>query len=290
MVADGSTKVAIMDLIQEQTRRNTEADATWVLYTPHRDRVTQLLLGARTSTSTRLCLLGAGNLNDLDLAALSTAFREIVLVDVDAAALRRGLSRQGFSEDARFRVLAPTDISGVFAKLTQMENDQQVRDESIDSCLRTLAQFRSFGEHVCYDVVASVGLLTQLIDGVIRSVGEPYPRSWELVSAIRTQHLRLMLELTVPGGAAVLVTEVVSSDSCPALLSVDEGGLPDLVRREVAARNFFTGTNPVALQQLLRTETCLVEQLANMQFTEPWLWQFLTRTYAVYGLTMRKRG
>ena len=99
-----------------------------------------------------------------------------------------------------------------------------------------------------------------------------------------------MLELTVPGGAAVLVTEVLSSDSCPALLSVDEGGLPELVRCEVAARNFFTGTNPAALQQLLRTEITLAEQLANTRFAEPWLWQFLTRVYAVYALTMRKRG
>ena len=279
-----------MDLIQEQVRRNTEADATWMLYAPHRERVTQLLLNARTSTGERLCLLGAGNLNDLDLTALSSAFREIVLVDVDAAALRRGLSRQGFAEDARFRVMAPTDVSGVFAKLAQMKNDQQVRDEAIDSCLRTLTQPHGLGEHVRYDVVASVGLLTQLIDGVIRSVGESHPRSWELVSAVRTQHLRLMLELTVPGGAAVLVTEVVSSDSCPALLSVGESDLPDLLKREIAAKNFFTGTNPTALQQLLRTETGLTEQLANTRFAEPWLWSFLARIYAVYALTMRKRG
>lgn len=279
-----------MDLIQEQARRNTEADATWLLYAPHRERVTQLLLDARTSTGKRLCLLGAGNLNDLDLAALSSAFREIVLVDVDAAALRRGLSRQGFAEDVRFRVVAPTDISGVFAELAQMKNGRQVHDEAIDSCLRALAQPRNLGEEVRCDVVASIGLLTQLIDGVMRSVGESHPRSWELVSAIRTQHLRLMLELTAPGGAAVLVTEVVSSDTCPALLSVGERDLPELLRREIAAKNFFTGTNPAALQQLLRTEISLAEQLANVQLTEPWLWPFLTRIYAVYAITMRTRG
>lgn len=279
-----------MDLIQEQARRNTEADAAWVLYAPHRARVTQMLLDARTATSERLCLLGAGNLNDLNLAALSTAFGEIVLVDVDAAALRRGLSRQGLAEEARFRVMASTDVSGVFAELAAMKSDQQIGDEAIDDCLRLLAQSHGLVEHGRYDVVASVGLLTQLIDGVIRSVGESHPRSWELVAAMRMQHLRLMLELTAPGGAAVLVTEVVSSDSCPELLSVNEENMPKLVRDEVAARNFFTGTNPAALQQLLRTEVRLAEQLANVRFTEPWLWTFLARTYAVYGLTMRTHG
>lgn len=290
MVIDGSTKVTIMDLIQEQARRNTEADAAWELYAPHRQRVTQLLLAAQPTTGGRLCLLGAGNLNDLDLATLLAAFREIVLVDVDAVALRRGLSRQDFAEDSRFRVLAPVDVSGVFAELVQMANGEQDRDEAIDSCLRTLAQLQGLGEPVRYDVVASVGLLTQLIDGAIRSIGESHPRFWELVLAIRTQHLRLLLELTVPGGAAVLVTEVVSSDSCPALLSVGEGGLLELLKNEIAAKNFFTGTNPMALLQLLRTEIRLAQQLENAKLAEPWLWPFVARIYAVYGLTMRKCG
>lgn len=279
-----------MDLIHEQTRRNAESDSAWKLYAPHRERVTRLLVNARTNAGERLCLLGAGNLNDLDLVALSSVFREIVLVDVDAEALRRGLSRQGFAEDARFRVLAPTDVSGVFAKLAETENGQRVSDEVIDSCLQTLSELPDFSGHVRYDVVASVGLLTQLIDGVLRSVGESHPRAWEIVSAIRTQHLRLLLELTAQGGSAVLVTEVVSSDSCPALLSVIESDLPDLLRHEIAARNFFTGTNPAALQQLLRTDAGLAERLAGTQFTEPWLWPFVSRIYAVYGVTMRTRG
>jgi hypothetical protein len=157
----------------------------------------------------------------------------------------------------------------------------------IDSCLKTLKRLPDCSEHARCDVVASVGLLTQLIDGVLRSVSESHPRAWELVAAIRTQHLRLLLELTVPGGAAVLVTEVVSSDSCPALRSVSESDLPDLMRREIAARNFFTGTNPAALQQLLGTEAGLAERLATTQFTEPWLWSFVARIYAVYGVTLR---
>jgi hypothetical protein len=63
-----------------------------------------------------------------------------------------------------------------------------------------------------------------------------------------------------------------------------------LLRREIASRNFYTGTNPAALQQLLRTESRLVGQLASVQFSEPWLWTFLARTYAVFALTMRKFG
>ncbi len=278
-----------MDLVAEQCRRNVVADDAWTLYSAHRERVTRTLLDSRTMSAERLCLLGAGNLNDFDLPALLSAFREIVLVDLDADALQRGLARQGFALDGRIRIVAPVDVSGVFVELTAMENPL-AREAAIERCLRSLVQTPDFGWKGSCDVVASVGLLTQLIDGVTRTISESHPRCWEIVSALRTQHLRLMLELAAPGGAEVLVTEVVSSDSCPALLSVSEVELPDLLRREIAARNFFTGTNPAALQQLLRTEISLAGQLASVRFSEPWLWTFLARTYAVFAVAMRKFG
>lgn len=278
-----------MDLFAEQCRRNVAADDSWTRYSVHRERVTRTLLDARTASAEQLCLLGAGNLNDFDLAVLLTAFRGIVLVDVDGEALERGLARQGLAGDARFQVVAPADVSGVFAELTAIANGP-ADEATLEHCLQTLAQTPDFGWKGSCDVVASVGLLTQLIDGVTRTIGESHPRAWEVVSALRTQHLRLMLELASPGGAAVLVTEVVSSDSCPALLSVGEHELSELLRREIAARNFFTGTNPAALQQWLRTEVRLAGQLASVRFSEPWLWTFLARTYAVYSVTLRKLG
>lgn len=277
-----------MDLIQEQARRNTESDAAWELYASHRARVTRLLLDARPVTGERLCVLGAGNLNDLDVASLLSEFREIVLVDVDDAAIRRGLSRQGFSEDARARIVAPVDVSGAFADLAALPNGAS--DDEVSRCLRAIVQHPDLGERARCDVVASIGLLTQLIDGVLRSIGESHPRSWELVSAMRSQHLRLMLAQVKAGGSAVLVTEVVSSDSCPELLSVSEDDLPSVLRRAIDARNFFTGTNPAALHQLLRSEAGIADRLANVRFTEPWRWPFLVRTYAVYGVTLRTHG
>ena len=128
-----------MDLIAEQCRRNVAADDTWMMYSAHRERVTRALLEARTASAERLCLLGAGNLNDFDLAALLTAFREIVLVDLDPGALQRGLTRQGLAGETRIRIVAPVDVSGVFAELTALENADS-RDVTIEHCLRTLAQ------------------------------------------------------------------------------------------------------------------------------------------------------
>jgi hypothetical protein len=278
-----------MDLVAEQCRRNMMADDTWALYSAHRARVTKTLLEARTDSVERLCLLGAGNLNDFDLKTLLNSFREIVLVDLDVDALRRGLTRQDLAGDVRLRIAAPVDVCGVFGELTELVKGQ-ADEAAIESCLRSLSQTPDIGWKGSCDVVASVGLLTQLIEGVTRIIGESHPRFWEVVAALRIQHLRLMLELASPGGAVVLVTEVVSSDSCPALLSVTESQLTELLRREIGARNFFTGTNPAAMQKLLRTEVSLAGQLVSDRFSEPWLWTFPARTYAVYAVTMRKCG
>lgn len=273
-----------MDLVQEQRRRNAAADETWQLYAPHRTQVTQLIRSAASPMPRSICLLGAGNLNDIDLSAFAE-FQQITLVDVDATAVRRGLIRQAGCDDARFEVIAPFDVTGAFTELESIKQNNE-----LDRCLSRLMQTPDLGEHENFSVVASVGLLTQLIDAVGRTVGESHPRFWEVVAAVRAQHLRLMLNLTSPGGAAVLVTEVVSSTSCPELLSMSESELPELLRREISAKNFFTGTNPAALQHLLHTAPGIAGELSDVRFTEPWLWQFLARTYAVYGVTMRKRS
>lgn len=273
-----------MDLRQEQIRRNAASDGAWELYAPHRDQVTRLVREAQKIWPARLCWLGAGNLNDLDLAALTGTFEEFVLVDVDAGALERGIARQGLAGDPRVRIAAPVDITGVLI------DGPAMRDPStVDRCLDGLGRIPDFGERGRSTVVASVGVLTQLIDGVVRMAGESHPRFRELVSAVRAQHLRLLLDLLVPGGTAVLVTEVVSSDTCPALLTTRESDLPGLLRQEVAARNFFTGTNPAMLEQVLRSDQRLVARLAEVRFVNPWLWTFLTRTYLVYAVLLQTR-
>ncbi len=276
-------------LRQEQFRRNAAADDAWALYASHRQRVTALLDDATKESAERLCLLGPGNLNDIDLASLLLKFREIFLIDVDAKSLQRGVARQGFASDGRIHLLAPVDVTGAFTELSRLEPATAGDSVLVDECLRLLDRIPEIGEMPACDVVGSVGLLTQLIDAVVRSIGETHARFWDLASAVRAQHLRLMLELTRPGGAAVLVTEVVSSDTCPALKSIAEVDLLSLLQREISAGNFFTGMNPAALRQLLATDVCFVEQLEGVRFIQPWLWSFIARTYAAYAVILRKR-
>ncbi|MFT5326875.1 MAG: hypothetical protein ACI8P0_004758, partial [Planctomycetaceae bacterium] len=81
--------MTLIDIEAEQRRRNEESRDAWHRYARHRERVTELLLGTVSDTSLecdstrtrRLCLLGAGNCNDVDLKRLAETFDEIHLVD-----------------------------------------------------------------------------------------------------------------------------------------------------------------------------------------------------------------
>jgi len=59
----------------------------WRLYEGHRAHLTDVLLGSARGDGGRLCLLGAGRCNDVDLEKLAATFAEIHLVDIDAKAL-----------------------------------------------------------------------------------------------------------------------------------------------------------------------------------------------------------
>src|SRR5205807_503770 len=73
-----------------------------------------------------------------------------------------------------------------------------------------------------YERVASTCLLRPLLGNAFHAVGDRHPRFPDLVRAIRAGHLNLLGRLLAPGGTAVLVTDVISSDELPTLRSLPE--------------------------------------------------------------------
>ena len=116
---------------------------------------------------------------------------------------------------------------------------------------------------------------------MITTLGEGHPRCLEMIAAVRIRHLRLLIETIRPGGRAVLITDFVSSVTCPGLAEVDEAELGEFAARLVRDRNFFTGLNPWVLQTLFTRDPWLAANVAGVRMTPPWLWHFPTRLYAV---------
>jgi len=305
----------------EHVRRNTVTRNAWDGYSAHRRTVSEHIVRGRAPGEGRLCVLGAGNSNDLDLPLLADTFAEIHLVDLDAAALLSGLSRQEMlyadgeprqavtglpveqgphlreefaavltpDRRAQIRCYGYTDLSGIVSRLAAWRQGETPTAETVDACLEAARAYRPPLAPQSFDVVASTCLLTQLIDSVAMSLGAGHPRFMELMLAVRDRHLRMLVELLAPGGLGILFTDIVSSDTAPALLTAPPDYFSVLTSRLVDAGNFFTGANPRVLQHWFTNDIEVGPLVERVQLVRPWQWRVGPRAYAVCAVKVLRK-
>src|ERR1041385_435299 len=100
----------------EQAKQNHSTRHQWELYRSHRQQIERFIVPAERGQES-ICVLGAGNCNDLDLKWLSDVYREVALVDIDVEAPSQAARRQGVLQ--RVRLHAPVDLTGIAPSLAQ---------------------------------------------------------------------------------------------------------------------------------------------------------------------------
>jgi hypothetical protein len=262
-----------------EQRGNRDVRDLWDRYGEHRARVTAEILTLTPGAGGRLCLLGAGNANDVDLDALAARFDEIHLVDVDPAALARATGRQSPAVRARLRSHAPVDLSGLYRQLDRPRIPGA--DTLVAAGAAEVLQQLPSG----FTVVASCCLLTQM-SWALEHLGPEAPLPFLQQVLVRI-HLRTIAGLVAPDGAALLVNDLASSTAYP----LDELGPGDDLQG-IADRLAFEGRaypvcNPTLLRLLLRRDS----ELAVWQpprLGAPWLWAGPNQlTYLVYPAVLR---
>jgi len=278
--------------LARQQRFNRQTSDNWSRAEPHRTICTELLQQLASTASPnsprdpRLCLLGAGTCNDIDLSRLATAYHDIVLVDFDASALDLGLRRQSQSENPAIRPLV-SDVTGCATELDLLTPEslpEQVRP--VEALL--LERVSDVAESLSgpYDVAASLCLLSQLVQQVVERLSETHAEFVSLLQSIRLAHLRLLLSLVRPGGRAVLITDVVSSDTVPQLPRLAREELLPLLAALIPSRNFFSGLNPFILHQFFTKSSPMASLVNGVEPLMPWTWQLGERTYLVCGFVV----
>jgi hypothetical protein len=276
-------------VISTQAAVNQRTDANADRYAAHRRRLMgELLEIAPARASGKLCLLGAGNCNDVDLAVLAQLFAEIHLVDLDAAALTRACARQTDEVRERLHQHAPIDVGGLLLAaeawrkkpptLAQVEASIPV---AVDRIVGSLPGG--------FDVVASCCVMTQIGHGITTILGPQHPALGDAHQAAAVVHLRSLAALLAAGGHALLVTDLVSSETYPLEELAPGRDLKELVAELVRQGNYFKGVNPVALTRLLRRDPILSRRVVNTRPVEPWLWRAVqARTFLVNGFLFQR--
>jgi hypothetical protein len=225
------------------------------------------MLASMAAEST-LCILGAGNLNDVSLEPLLRVYTEIHLVDLDVDAVRAALSSGGLAQSEAILVHGPVDLSQILDQLPTAHSDKGAPGQLIDQ----LAHQRCVISGQPFGVTFSAGMLTQLLQSVVDASLTPSDVV-PLCLALRDKHLADLVHLTRPGGTLILLTDVVSTTTAPQLLAATTAELEEQMAELVASRNFFTGTNPYRIVALLEEDERFRNLVVDVRVLEPWLWR-----------------
>ena len=277
-----------------QARFNRSTATHWDDFRSHRQQIEDLILADGVADAIvragRLCVLGAGNCNDLDLKGFTDVFAEVHLVDLDAAALDRAVRRQGVESSQAIRVHGGVDLTGV-ADLLSGWRTRSPSAAEVDACLRQTVEAPQpdLSRGGGFDVVLSPCLLSQLVGYAGDTLGPDHPRSPDLRLAVRRRHLRLMVDLLAPGGAGVLITDVAVSGAVKNLQHVRSRDLPDLLNKLVAQGRTFASLDPPAVEAALTGDPLIGPLIGGVQRVPPWLWRLgPLKTFLVYALRFRR--
>ena len=280
-----------MGILDRLGRRQVAINATsrdqWEAFSEHRRCLTAALAREATAGRSRLCVLGAGNANDLELTALLSAHREVHLVDIDTEALTRGAERQGVASHPRLRLHGGVDVTAMLGFLSDRTPMSELGPGDFDAMAAWPASRTAVVLPGGFDRVASTCLLSQILETAAHAIGRSHRQLADVEAALRAGHLRLMARLAAPGGEAVLVTEVASSRTIAELPALSAEGLAGLLTGLGRKGNHFRGVHPRQLLAALRADPSIGPHVAAAATLMPWRWKLHDRTYLVGAIGFR---
>lgn len=280
-----------MWLIDEQRQANESTLSLFDSYREHRAQTTRLALeSAKPGVSATLCVLGAGNCLDLDLARLAERFSAVHLVDVDRNALDGALARQAPEVQARLVLHAPLDLSGLLNKLERWGRLQTSESELLEHHARTAQSLAAqIGSH---DVVVSASCITQMQLSVLQALGDKHQLFDAVRHVLAATHLHTLHALTKPGGRALLITDVLSSTRYAPLAGLPlDANLLKLLTELMTTEQVIYIARPGLFHLLQREDPLLRQDSTLSPPLAAWLWQNgPDERFLVYAMALDRKA
>jgi hypothetical protein len=258
-------------------------------FTEHRRQVMGLIQSLAVHSTDRICILGAGNGNDLDLGELTQAFAHVHLVDLDPVALQHANESFNVQDGGGSVTIQATDVTGWLDQLeiVRATDASDASDADVTATMAAVDSMTVTIDHGPYDIVVSTCLLTQIFDSLVMAFGQQ-ERLNELIFAARKQHLKLLINTLSPGGRGMLITDFTDSISLPILTEIPTDQFADAMLQAIIANHFFTGANPLAIAKAMQ-EQPEFEMTVSHNVTQPWRWDIGAKQLAVSAVQFLKR-
>ena len=193
------------------------------------------------------------------------------------------------ADRGRIELRGGVDLTGILPILTKWQLGQAPTAAELSAAIETAR--RAIPPTVeSFDVVASTCVLTQLIDSIYLGLAAHQSQRQELVLAVRNRHLELMVDLAAPGGAGVLITDFVATETAPELAYLNDAQVAAAAVQWINQRNFFTGANPYAIRDYLQgpLEDKIFSE--DVHVSPAWRWDIGAKQFAVSAVTFRRCG
>lgn len=289
---DASDPRAPLEHATELERKaNQSTAAQWQSFTRHREVLTELLLeDVPPGSELTLCVLGAGNCNDIELPRLLQHYAEIHLLDLDGSALQRALLQQGLVGSPRIALHAGVDFTAALDKLQRWAR-LQVTPEELSSHPGRAA--REVGARLGqkFDRVLSPCVWTQFQLHALRALGAQHRLLELLYYTLGLTHLRVLDALLAPGGRALLATELTASTMTDLSALAPEGEHLQLLQSLVAEKKAITVAIPERVLGPLLDDPQLQRGLSTGGPIRAWLWsQGPERSYLTYACWLQSKS
>lgn len=280
-------RASLPSLADEQARMNQSTRGQWDWYANHRRHIERLIIPAKRGG--RICVLGAGNCNDLDLKWLTQAYAEVHLVDIDPGALERAVNRRG-GDEGRLKLHAPVDLTGIEDQTAGWKG-RAVRDDEVRRAIEVVAEKSELNIGGEFDLVLSPCVLSQLLCGMRDLVGKQHLAWPDLKAAIRQRHLRDVTGLIGAGGRGVLVVDLASTSAIAGLDRARAEDLAGIMKMCVRDGKCFRSLEP---GELTKTFGAIKNERAARfsppVVSAPWLWHLgWGKAFLVYGMTVERK-
>lgn len=276
----GDTEPLLVRARREQAASNAAGADNQRTFADHRARLTALLRVLQRGEG--LCVLGAGNADDLELATLVRDFGEVHLVDLDGAALRRARARLPARFAARVVLHEEVDLTGLLDGLERRGDDEGALERAASRAPELIAG----GLGRTFDLVLSACVLSQLCAPFTRSLARTGAQWRAFLAAIGQAHFELMVRLLRPGGNGVALGDLYLGPATggPAVVrwaDLDDRGVAALRGGVMRLRD------PQFLAELLAAPP-LVDRVTGARLTEPWSWTVEGARMLVYAVLFQR--
>jgi hypothetical protein len=264
-----------------QASHNEGGASNWASFTPHRDRITGLLRAVQRAEG--LCVLGAGNGDDLDLPALVREFGEVHLVDLDGAALARAHARVPAPLAGRVILHRNVDLTGLLDSVERWGEDDQLLAHQAERAAAAVAA--RLGR--TFDVVLSSCVLSQLCTPFTRALARKAPEWKALMTVVGRTHLELVARLTRSGGSGIVLGDSYYGPAGSAPPPAPTWETLDAGARRALRDGIMRLRDPDFLAELVAGPPVRA-LMSSARLSEPWLWQVERAIMLVYALIFER--